>query len=426
MANPVSQPSQRPTGNYTSPAVLAAHDPNDLNLPAEGLVPNDAEAERALADEVAAFSTDTAAFNAAHPEAEVAAAMAFAATEADAANEAAIAEMNAVFAEQADLEGKNGKPAQYRAELRRDGMVGLAIRDLPEPAPLVAGLLDLDSLAVLFGPPGCGKSFIALDLAWIVATGGTWQGVTVDAQPVMYIVAEGASGIGQRLDAWRSQFREPPDMSNVHWLVRPVNMFDTEWAEALADHATNLGVKFIVADTLARSMAGGNESDTKDMGVVIADTDLVRRATGGCFMFVHHTGWAEGHHRGARALEGAVDTELEVKGGGSTITLKTVKQKHHEGGQTWQLALTPRENSCVVAHAAEADRLHVTAQQLLVALVASDDGTGLSATAWKLSSGIEDRTYYRLRKQLVDLRLVGTIGSRYQATAAGRAQAGGA
>ena len=51
-----------------------------------------------------------------------------------------------------------------------------AIKSIPAPAPLVEGLLDLDTLALLYGPSGCTKTFVALDVALSVATATWWHG----------------------------------------------------------------------------------------------------------------------------------------------------------------------------------------------------------------------------------------------------------
>src|SRR5947209_1753744 len=47
--------------------------------------------------------------------------------------------------------------------------------ELPEPQWLVNGILHEQSLGVLYGQPGTFKSFVALGLAFSVATGTAWQ-----------------------------------------------------------------------------------------------------------------------------------------------------------------------------------------------------------------------------------------------------------
>lgn len=68
--------------------------------------------------------------------------------------------------------------------------------DRAKAAPeLVEGVMSASSLAVMYGPPGCGKSFIAMELSVHVATGEVWRS-EVDPRrtikgPVLYIALEG-------------------------------------------------------------------------------------------------------------------------------------------------------------------------------------------------------------------------------------------
>jgi RecA-family ATPase len=49
---------------------------------------------------------------------------------------------------------------------------------LRDPEWMVDGLVGENALVELFGKPGAGKSFLALDLAMSVATGEPWLGQT--------------------------------------------------------------------------------------------------------------------------------------------------------------------------------------------------------------------------------------------------------
>jgi RecA-family ATPase len=70
---------------------------------------------------------------------------------------------------------------------------------LPDPVPLIGGTLDADTLAVLAGPWGTGKTFLAIDWACCVATGTPWQGRPVKAGRVLYIATEGVHGLRSRV-----------------------------------------------------------------------------------------------------------------------------------------------------------------------------------------------------------------------------------
>src|SRR3954471_7732366 len=55
-------------------------------------------------------------------------------------------------------------------------------------------ILATDSLALLYGPRGLGKTFVALGIAWAVAGGGSFLGWTADRpRKVLYIDGEMAA-----------------------------------------------------------------------------------------------------------------------------------------------------------------------------------------------------------------------------------------
>ena len=314
-------------------------------------------------------------------------------------------------------------------ERLRAATVGDAgIYALPKPEPVIDGVLDFDSLAAMYGPSGSGKSFVALDMVATVASGGVWQGITVEPCDVLYVTAEGAHGMGDRLSAWVSQVKTPPDLSRLHFLTVAVSLFDDEWASALVELVTELHVRFVVIDTLARSMAGADENSSQDMGIIVNAADAIREATGACVLFVHHTGWTDtGHARGSSALKAALDTELECKGENGSITLKNPKQRCRAEHTPWYLALEPRGPSMVVVNAAESSGgdLRGKARDALAALLDADDAAGLTASQWRVTAGANAANFYRTRSDLVRRGLVENIGtgrmSRYRVNDAGRA-----
>src|SRR5689334_3739011 len=73
---------------------------------------------------------------------------------------------------------------------------------IPEPTPIVEGMLFASSLAAIIGAFSTFKSFFALDIALHVATGLEWNGRAVTQGAVLYVYAEGIRGIRARVDAW--------------------------------------------------------------------------------------------------------------------------------------------------------------------------------------------------------------------------------
>ena len=89
-------------------------------------------------------------------------------------------------------------------------------------------------------------------------------------------------------------------------------------------------VRFLIIDTLARAMAGGEENSWKDMGEAVKTIDAVRESTGAHVCIIHHCGkdTAKGA-RGDSSLRAAIDTEIEVihPEGDRYRTARVVKQR---------------------------------------------------------------------------------------------------
>src|SRR5919199_3548534 len=84
------------------------------------------------------------------------------------------------------------------------------LEQLPAPRWLVGNHLVAESISVLFGPSGGGKTFVALDLALTVATGQDWLGTEpVEAGYVVYATSEGLAGLARRIHAWRAAHGHP-------------------------------------------------------------------------------------------------------------------------------------------------------------------------------------------------------------------------
>lgn len=176
---------------------------------------------------------------------------------------------------------------------------------------LVKGWLGHGAMSVIYGPSNSGKTFVVLDIAMHVASGAHWRGCRVEQGPVLYIAAEGGSGIKNRLVALK---QERPEFSDAPLFVLPtaLDFFSDGDVKALCDVLDEPPI-LIVVDTLARSMGQGDENSTKDMSTFVKNGDLLRKETGAHVLIVHHTGKNEDRGaRGASALKAAVDTEILI------------------------------------------------------------------------------------------------------------------
>ncbi len=236
---------------------------------------------------------------------------------------------------------------------------------------LVKHLLPARGLAVIYGPPGSGKSFVALNVAYHVAMGETWAGKKTKQGAIIYIAAEGGHGFANRVVAAREQLEVPEDTPLGIIYVAP-NLGSVEGdalllVKEIKAQVFALGweVAAIVIDTLARTMAGADENSTTDMGRFVRNVEFVANAFQCLGIAVHHTGKdVDKGMRGSSALHGAADTEWEIGEDDHGKSITVVKQKDGAPDNlTWRFALIPhvlgededneKVSSCVVAITSE-------------------------------------------------------------------------
>jgi hypothetical protein len=233
-----------------------------------------------------------------------------------------IEELASLEAMSEEYQGEAG--AGRKAEIRRK-MVRLdAIEPVLSIGYLVKGWLSTSALSVLFGPSNAGKTFVALSIAMHVAAGVEWRGCKVTQGPVLYIAAEGGSGVLNRLAAFKLAH---PEMASAPFTLLPigVDLHAREDAKIIAALLRDTNPALIVVDTLARSIGEGDENTAKDTAMFVRNCDLMREITGAHVLIIHHTGKDEDRGaRGSSALRAAVDTEILVS---SNHTITSQKQR---------------------------------------------------------------------------------------------------
>ena len=213
------------------------------------------------------------------------------------------------------------------------------LRNLPPPSWLVHEAIVSDGLSIIYGEPGAGKSFIALDMALRIALGWEWHGVTTKQTGVLYIAGEGVRGIGKRVDGWAlkhgidldgapfvvmtvaAQLLEPDDRAK---LIRTIDE---------AKRQLGFDVGLIVVDTVSRSLAGADENGQETMSAFVKACDDIKAHTGGALIGIHHSGKDKDRGmRGSTVLLGACDASIRLTKSDKLVTLAFEKQKDAEQG----------------------------------------------------------------------------------------------
>lgn len=217
-------------------------------------------------------------------------------------------------------------------------LADFANREAKSAGYVVKGLLQRASYASIYGAPGEGKTFAALDIAYHVAAGREWMGRKVHAGPVLYLAYEGTGGLVARAKALRQKYgnQEVP----FFIVSATYNLREKTGRAELGDTLALLPEKpvLIVADTFARALVGGDENSAQDVGAFNGAVAALIESTNACVTVIHHSGKDKSRGaRGSSALLGALDTEIEVDSG----ALKCKKQRDIEISEPIGFKLTP-------------------------------------------------------------------------------------
>jgi hypothetical protein len=309
-------------------------------------------------------------------------------------------------------DGQDVESGGRAGELRGALLDSAALDQLADPEPLIDGILYRDSLAWLHGKPGHGKSFVALDWAACVSTGLPWQMHGVTQGQVLYVIAEGVSGLRQRVRAWEDHAGLRMQVTFLPMAVQLLNPADVE---ALIMLAADLEPVLIVIDTQARVTAGADENSAKDMGELVAAVDRIRIATRACILPVHHEARNGENMRGSTALEGAATTQIRVTKDGPVLTVTNPKQKDAPEFDRIRLWLIPRLESVVLSGTEPVGLTgeYTDSEQKIIDTLRDSFGT-TGAPGGKLFdvAAVPKTSYYRALNRLVSTGAVINTGTR--------------
>ena len=182
------------------------------------------------------------------------------------------------------------------------------------PDWIIKGVIPKAELVVIYGESGSGKSFFVTDFACAVARGETWRGHRVAQGNVVYVAAEGAGGMRNRMRAYSAQ--HDVNLSGMGFGViadAPNFMQVADIKDVIASIRTFGPTSLVVVDTFAQVMAGGNENAGEDVGKALSHCRQIHKHTGATVVLIHHAGKdASKGARGWSGLRAAADAEIEV------------------------------------------------------------------------------------------------------------------
>jgi AAA domain/Bifunctional DNA primase/polymerase, N-terminal len=178
--------------------------------------------------------------------------------------------------------------------------------------------------SIVSGRWGTGKTAVYSEIALHVAHGLPYRDRKVTKGVVIYVALENAEDVERRIRQWCNEMeKQGHDVSNGAFVIHrgPCTLYDQR-AKATADEKKlieiandasehyGLPVSIIVIDTLSQSITPGNDRD--DGSIFTGAMQRIVNATGANVSTLHHPTKAGEAVRGDSALQGNVDTVIEV------------------------------------------------------------------------------------------------------------------
>lgn len=199
---------------------------------------------------------------------------------------------------------------------------------------LVKKAIPCNAVGMLFGGSGTYKTFVALDLALRVAHGMQWLGRKTMSGDVVYLAAEGGTGICDRMTAWYRVHKDNTPTPSFRVIPQTINLSEDTSEVKAAIEAAGLSPCLIVIDTMSQTSAAEENSATETAHYLRELGAMLRDVWQCCVLIIHHTGHgATERPRGSSALRSNIDflLGLFLDGDGSEMcTLTCEKQKDGE------------------------------------------------------------------------------------------------
>ena len=223
----------------------------------------------------------------------------------------------------------------------------LAAPETREAEWLIEGLWSTQAVGIIGGEPKCGKSFLALDLAFSVASGTCClrRFPTRQSGAVLLYAAEDACHIvRQRLEGIACAAGVNFESLNVYVITVPALRLDrSEHQQALQATVAQLQPKLLVLDPFVRLHAI-DENVAGEVAPLLAYLRSLQRHHHTAVALVHHARKGAAHERGGQALRGSSelhawgDSNLYLRRRGDNLYLN-VEHRAAPGTDRLQLAL---------------------------------------------------------------------------------------
>lgn len=198
-----------------------------------------------------------------------------------------------------------------------------SVQDLLKRPPktwLIDRVIGPGDLGMIYGAPGCGKTFVGIDLIVAACSGAPFAGEFGISRPVTvaYCAGEGLSGLGDRFSSAMAYHRVA-DLPGFFFSETVPQLYQAPMGDSIARFVADWQAQgggtldLLFVDTLHSATVGADENSAEDMGRVLAECKAAIKALGCAVILVHHANKNGTGERGSSSLRGAMDIMIEIK-----------------------------------------------------------------------------------------------------------------
>jgi KaiC/GvpD/RAD55 family RecA-like ATPase len=195
---------------------------------------------------------------------------------------------------------------------------------------IIEDIIPSNSVGMIYGPSGSGKSHVILSIAAMIANGRDWFNKESKQGNVLVMAGKGLSGLSRRLRAIEKEHDLSIVQDKLHISSRAIGL-DTENGYKQVEQAISeldAPPKLIFIDTLSRHLMDSEENSNDDMARFINKLEDIRLKYGCTIVLVHHTGKGGNQTaRGASALKANIDFSFFVDGENKSCSFSCDKMK---------------------------------------------------------------------------------------------------
>jgi KaiC/GvpD/RAD55 family RecA-like ATPase len=197
---------------------------------------------------------------------------------------------------------------------------------------IVEDLIPEDSVTMLYGEPGIGKTWVLLSLAVHVAEGKDWLGFKIPKASTVLIIDE-ESGERRLLNRLNITLNGEGGSKDTPIYTNSLSSFKLDMeseVKTIFQVAKQVNAKLIIIDSLSAS-SDGEENAKKDMQEVFNNLRKLAFYAECAVVIIHHStkskGKKTGNYRGSSAIGGAADLVIKMETKNHNIKFATEKTR---------------------------------------------------------------------------------------------------